>query len=112
MNTERKKMKVTVEDVSAVKKVLHFEIPEEQVVAELNDAYKELKKTAKIKGFRPGKAPRNVLERMFKKDVHADVTSRLLQESFIDAIRENKLNIIGNPQIDPPELQEIGRAHV
>jgi len=98
-------MKVTVEDVSAVKKVLHFEIPEEKVVAELNDAYKELKKTAKIKGFRPGKAPRNVLERMFKKDVHADVTSRLLQESFIEAIRENKLNIIGNPQIDPPELQ-------
>jgi len=101
-------MKVTVEDVSAVKKVLHFEIPEEKVVAELNDAYKELKKTAKIKGFRPGKAPRNVLERMFKKDVHADVTSRLLQESFIEAIRENKLNIIGNPQIDPPELQATG----
>ncbi len=98
-------MKVTVEDVSSVKKVLHFEIPAEKVVSELNDAYKELKKTAKIKGFRPGKAPRNVLERMFKKDVHTDVTSRLLQESFIEALRENKLNIIGNPQIDPPELQ-------
>ncbi len=98
-------MKVTVEDVSSVKKVLHFEIPAEKVVSELNEAYKELKKTAKIKGFRPGKAPRNVLERMFKKDVHADVTSRLLQESFIEALRENKLNIIGNPQIDPPELQ-------
>jgi len=105
---ERKKMKVTVEDVSSVKKVLHFEIPEDKVVAELNDAYKTLKKTAKIKGFRPGKAPRNVLERMFKKDVHADVTSRLLQESFVEAIRENKLNIVGNPQIDPPELQASG----
>jgi len=101
-------MKVTVEDVSSVKKVLHFEIPEDKVVAELNDAYKTLKKTAKIKGFRPGKAPRNVLERMFKKDVHADVTSRLLQESFVEAIRENKLNIVGNPQIDPPELQASG----
>jgi len=101
-------MKVTVEDVSSVKKVLHFEIPEDKVVAELNDAYKTLKKTAKIKGFRPGKAPRNVLERMFKKDVHADVTSRLLQESFVEAIRENELNIVGNPQIDPPELQATG----
>jgi len=101
-------MKVTVEDVSSVKKVLHFEIPEDKVIAELNDAYKTLKKTAKIKGFRPGKAPRNVLERMFKKDVHADVTSRLLQESFVEAIRENKLNIVGNPQIDPPELQTTG----
>ena len=101
-------MKVTVEDVSSVKKVLHFEIPEEKVVSELNDAYKTLKKTAKIKGFRPGKAPRNVLERMFKKDVHADVTSRLLQETFVEAIRENKLNVVGNPQIDPPELQATG----
>jgi trigger factor len=101
-------MKVTVEDVSSVKKVLHFEIPEEKVVSELNDAYKDLKKTAKIKGFRPGKAPRSVLERMFKKDVHADVTSRLLQESFVEAIRENKLNIVGNPEIDPPELQTTG----
>ena len=101
-------MKVTVEDVSSVKKVLHFEIPEEKVVAELNDAYKTLKKNAKIKGFRPGKAPRNVLERLYKKDVHADVTSRLLQESFVEAIRENELNIVGNPQIDPPELQATG----
>jgi trigger factor len=101
-------MKVTVEDVSTVKKILHVEIPEEKVVSELDDAYKNLKKTAKIKGFRPGKAPRSVLERMFKKDVHADVTSRLLQESFISAIRENELNIVGNPQIDPPELQATG----
>ena len=101
-------MKVTVEDVSTVKKVLHFEIPEEKVVSELNDAYKTLKKTAKIKGFRPGKAPRSVLERMFKKDVHADVTSRLLQETFVEAVRENNFNIIGNPQIDPPALNATG----
>ena len=101
-------MKVTVEDVNTVKKVLHFEIPAEKVVSELDDAYKTLKKTAKIKGFRPGKAPRSILERMFKKDVHKDVTSKLLQETFIEAIRENKLNIIGNPQIDPPELEATG----
>lgn len=101
-------MKVTVEDINTVKKVLHFEIPAEKVVSELDDAYKSLKKTAKIKGFRPGKAPRSILERMFKKDVHKDVTSKLLQETFIEAIRENKLNIIGNPQIDPPELEAAG----
>jgi trigger factor len=101
-------MKVTVEDVNTVKKILHFEIPAEKVVSELDDAYKSLKKTAKIKGFRPGKAPRSILERMFKKDVHKDVTSKLLQETFIEAIRENKLNIIGNPQIDPPELEAAG----
>ena len=66
-------MQVTVEDVSSVKKMLHIEIPEDMVIRELNHAYKHLKKTAKVKGFRPGKTPRSVLERMFKKDVHGCV---------------------------------------
>ena len=57
-------MKVSVEDVSSVKKVLHIEIPHETVVSELDSAYRDVKKNAKIKGFRPGKAPRTVLERL------------------------------------------------
>ena len=97
-------MKVNVEDVSSVKKVLHIEIPKETVVAELDSAYSNLKKNAKVKGFRPGKAPRSVLERLYKKDVQADVSSRLIQTSFADAIKETDLKIISRPQVDPPEL--------
>ena len=97
-------MQVTVEDKSSVKKILHIEIPEEKITSELDEAYKQLKKTAKVKGFRQGKAPRRVLERMFKKDVQADVTSRLIQDSFIDAIKEKEMALIGRPEIDPPEL--------
>lgn len=98
-------MKVTVEDLSTVKKTLHIEIPNEEVVRELDDAYKSLKKNAKIKGFRPGKAPRSVLERLFKKDVHADITSKLIQGAFVEALQETELNPIGTPKIDPPALQ-------
>ena len=101
-------MQFKVEDVSSVKKVLHIEIPEDTVVRELDNAYKQLKKTAKIKGFRPGKTPRSVLERMFKKDVHNDVSSKLLQDSFVEALKETDLNIVGNPKIDPPQLDEKG----
>jgi trigger factor len=101
-------MQVTVEDLSSVKKMLHIEIPADEVARELDTTYNKLKKTAKIKGFRPGKAPRSVLERMFKKDVHADVTSRLIQESFVDAIKETDLRIVGNPKVDPPELVADG----
>jgi trigger factor len=101
-------MQVTVEDLSSVKKMLHIEIPADEVARELDTTYNKLKKTAKIKGFRPGKAPRPVLERMFKKDVHADVTSRLIQESFVDAIKETDLKIVGNPKVDPPELVADG----
>ncbi|NNL43087.1 MAG: trigger factor [Desulfobacterales bacterium] len=99
-------MQVTVEDLSSVKKILHIEIPEAQVTSELDAYYKNLKKTAKVKGFRPGKIPRSVLERMFKKDVHADVSSRLIQNSFLDAVKESELRIVGNPKVDPPGLEE------
>ncbi len=105
---ERIVMQVTVEDKSSVKKILHIEVPEADVLNELDAAYKQLKKTAKVKGFRPGKAPRPVLERMFKKDVQSDVTSRLIQDSLFEAIKENDLALVGRPQVDPPELMDSG----
>lgn len=98
-------MNVTVEEKSSVKKVLHIEVPAETVKAQLDEAYNGLKKTAKIKGFRPGKAPRSVLERLYKKDVNADVASRLIQESYVEALRETKLTPVAAPKVDPPELQ-------
>jgi trigger factor len=101
-------MQVTVEDLSSVKKILHIEVPEDEVIRELNNAYNHLKKTAKVKGFRPGKAPRSVLERLFRKDVHGDVSSKLLQDSFVAALKETDLNVIGSPKIDPPRLEEKG----
>jgi trigger factor len=97
-------MQVNVEDVSTVKKILHFELPNEKLTEELDKAYVALKKNAKVKGFRPGKAPRSVLERIYKKDVHEDVSSRLIQESFIEGLKELELNILGAPQIDPTEI--------
>jgi len=95
-------MQVTVEDLSTVKKLLHIEIPEKVVVSELDKAYKDLKKNAKVKGFRPGKTPRSVLERLYKKDVNADVSSKLIQDSLIDAIKEAELKIVGRPEVEPP----------
>jgi trigger factor len=97
-------MSVTIEDLSSVKKILHIEVPVAAATEEIEKAYSELKKTAKIKGFRPGKTPRGVLERLYKKDVQADVTSRLIQESFFNAVKETELKIVGSPQIDPPPL--------
>ena len=101
-------MQVSVEDINSVKKTLHIEIPEEKVVQELDKAYNKLRKKAKVKGFRPGKVPRSVVVRLFKKDVHADVTSSLIQSSFVDALKETDLKIVGTPNVDPPELEVTG----
>ncbi len=98
-------MNFKVEELSAVRKKLSIEIPQADVGRELDNAYRELKKNAKVKGFRPGKTPRNVLERLYGKDVRADVSSRLIQESFIKVLQDSELNVVGMPEIDPPELK-------
>ena len=97
-------MKFTVEDASSVKKVLHIEIPQDAVAKEIESAFKELNKTAKVKGFRPGKVPRSVLERLYKKDVYEDVTTQLIKSSFADAVTQSGLNPLRHPDIDPPAL--------
>ncbi len=99
-------MQVTVEDQSSIKKTLRIEIPAETVGRELDDTYKELKKNAKIKGFRPGKVPVSVLKRHYKNKVHADVAYQLIQTSLPEAVKEQELNVIGEPVIDPEELKE------
>ena len=101
-------MEVSVDDLSSVKKILHIEIPEEEVTAELNKAYQELKGTAKIKGFRKGKVPRNVLVKMFKKEVNKDVLTKLIQDSFYPAISKAKLEPLGQPTVEPSEFSEDG----
>ncbi len=97
-------MQVKIEDQSSVKKVLSFEIPKDKVEKALSNAYNELKKNVEIKGFRKGKIPRKVLENRFSTDVHADVAPRLIQDAFADAVKTHKLNVVGGPQLDPPEL--------
>jgi trigger factor len=97
-------MQVTIEDLSSIKKTLHIEVPADQVTRELDKAYQKVKKNAKIKGFRPNKAPRSVLERMFKKDVHADVSSQLIQSALLEAVQSENLQVVGPPQVEPPEL--------
>ena len=98
-------MNFSVEDQSAVKKKLTIEVPKEDVVRELDKAYKELKRNAKVKGFRPGKTPRSVLERLYGKDVRADVASRLIQDAFIEVLKQSEMNVVGTPEIDPPDLK-------
>lgn len=98
-------MNVTVEEVSSVKKIMHIEVAPEQVDQELDKAYEQIKRKAKIKGFRPGKAPRSMIEKLYKKDVHEDVTQTLVQESFIAALKQTGLDILGMPRIEPPQVR-------
>jgi len=99
-------MKVDVENVSTVKKILHVEIPEAEVARELDKAYTTLRKNVRIKGFRPGKVPLSILERRFKKDMHAEVSGQLIQNSYVEALRGAKLVPLGEPIVDRPDIEK------
>jgi len=96
---------VHIEDVSGAKKIITIEIPEKVVTKELDSAFRELKKKANVKGFRPGKVPRSVLERMFGKDVNENIRSRLISDAFDKAMLDHKLDVIGDPEADIPDLK-------
>ncbi len=98
-------MKVSVEEINPIKKKMSVEVPEDQVIKEVDSFYRELSQKAKIKGFRPGKVPRNILERHFKDYVKTEVIQKLIQESYPQALSEAKLHPISNPLIDPGEME-------
>jgi trigger factor len=98
-------MKANVEEISAIKKKVSVEIPEDQVSQEINSFYVDLGKKAKIKGFRPGKVPRNILERYFKDYVKAEVIQKLIQETYPQALSETNLQPVSPPMIDPGEFE-------
>jgi trigger factor len=96
-------MKIQVEKLSPVEKKVTVEIEPAEVAKEIDRAYASLGRRAKLKGFRPGKAPRAVLERNFKEQVEADVVERLVQKSFDEATREQKLDAVAAPRVQVAE---------
>jgi trigger factor len=98
-------MKVSVEEISVVKKKIHVEVPEDEVKKEVDSFYSDLKKKAKIKGFRPGKAPREILERYFKDYAKGEILQKLIQDTFPKALSETTLAPVSHPVFDPKELE-------
>jgi trigger factor len=102
-------MQVTIEEVSTTRRKLAVEVPVEAVAAELDRAFDRMRREAKLKGFRPGRAPRSVLEKFFGGQVRADVLSHLIEHSYTDAVKQAGLRPVGPPEI-VPESVETGQA--
>jgi trigger factor len=98
-------MQVTIEDLSPVEKKLAVEIPWEKVREKLEAAYRELGKGVQIRGFRKGKVPRSVLERMFARQVHQEVARELVQESFLAAAQEHNIEPVAEPVVEDASLK-------
>ena len=98
-------MKTSLEEINSVKKKLVVEIESDEVDKKINEAYKELKKSAKLPGFRQGKVPRKILERHFGDKVVGDLTQSLINETLPVAIDEVKTFPVGMPLLEKGELK-------
>ena len=93
-------MKSVVEDISSVKKKINVEIAPDAVAKEMEKALADLAKKAKIAGFRPGKAPKAIVEKHYGEEVRNEVTQRLVTESYLQVLQENNLNPVEVPHIE------------
>jgi len=93
-------MKVTVENKKGLNKDLKVFIDKKTINTYMEDKYEEIKKTVVLKGFRPGKVPKDVLKRQFGKAIFGEVLDKVLKETSAKALDQNKIKPAGQPKID------------
>jgi trigger factor len=99
-------MQVSVESISKLERRMQVQVPAERVTKEIAARLKSLSRTARLNGFRPGKAPLKVIRQQFGSQVHREVIGELLQSSFAEAVTEKHLSPAGNPRIEPQSVGE------
>ena len=98
-------MQITIEDISPVEKKVDFELPWSDVAPKLDKAYSDLRRDVRLKGFRPGKVPRAIVERMYKRQVEDEVARELIESSLGQAIQEKQIQPVAPPTVDNLELK-------
>ena len=93
-------MKVTIESKKGLNKDLKVLIDKKTINTYMEDKYEEIKKTVVLKGFRPGKVPKDVLKRQFGKAIFGEVLDKVLKETSTKALDQNKIKPAGQPKID------------
>jgi trigger factor len=97
-------MQVQVQQLSPVLVEFQVEIPADRVKSEVDKAYQTLQKTARVRGFRPGKAPRDVLTHLYGDRIVIDVAQRLVDDTLPKALSEKNVQPLSQPAIEPQKL--------
>lgn len=100
-------MNVSIENLAPCRKLLRIEIDAEAVAAAFDAMVNEFRKEANLPGFRPGKAPRDMVAKRYEKEIADEVRRKLLSENYRKAVEEQKLDVLGVPDIE--EIQ-FGRG--
>ena len=98
-------MNITVEDVAPCKKRLKIEVPANRVKQAYDKVAGDFQKEARIPGFRPGHAPRDIVVKKFHKDIESEAQRTLVPEAYREAIEEKKLRVVSQPEIEDLKYQ-------
>ena len=91
---------VTVENLAPCKKLVRVEVEAKAVDETFDSVTKDFQKQAALPGFRPGKAPRDMVLRKYEKDIQDEVKRKLISDAYHKAIEEQKLEVLGRPDIE------------
>lgn len=105
-------MQVSVESVGSLERRMTLSLPADQLDSAVSARLREMARTAKLKGFRPGKVPTKVIEQRFGQQVRSEILDQMLGDSFRNAVRENELQIAGAPRIEPTPADDGSIAFV
>src|SRR5579863_4009090 len=97
-------MEVSLSDTGGLSRRLEVAVPATEVNREVQQRLQRLSRTARLKGFRPGKAPLAVITKQFGEQVRAEVVSDLMRTSFAQAVNERNLRPAAGPRIEPIAL--------
>jgi trigger factor len=101
-------MKVTVKKLDALKREMRFEIPRERVTQKMEDVYKDLGRVAKVRGFRPGKVPRHILEAEYGVYAKEEMIKKLIPEMYQAGIDQENILPLDLPDIQDVQFKEGG----
>ena len=101
-------MKFEIDELSSIQRKVSVELPANKVADEFTHAYKNLGQRVRVKGFRTGKIPRNVLQGIYGEDVKGEVRSHLVEQSLGEVIKARGLQMVSRPEVDAQELKEDG----
>ena len=93
-------MKVTVENKKGLNKDIKVFIDKKTMNAYMEEKYEEIKGTVNLKGFRPGKVPKEILKRQFGKAIFSEVLDKVLKDTSVKALEDNKIKPAGQPKLD------------
>lgn len=93
-------MNVTVESLAPCKKLLRVEVEAQKVDETFESVAKEFRREARLPGFRPGKAPREMVVRLYDKEIQQEAKRKLISEAYRQAVDEQKLDVLGKPDIE------------